>query len=137
MERDNVPEITYALEDCPTPVEVIRVFVASGLPHALDDPAKMARLIETADVIVCAREDGRLVGFARALTDFLYTCYLSDLVVDAACQGKGVGAELVRRVRCAAGEGVRFHLFAAPGAVTFYERLGMKRVDDAWEWPAA
>jgi hypothetical protein len=41
-------------------------------------------MVRQADVLVTARDGGRLVGVSRAITDFTYCCYLSDLAVDAA-----------------------------------------------------
>jgi hypothetical protein len=38
------------------------------------------------NLVVTARDEGKLVGVARSLTDFLYVCYLSDLAVDATYQ---------------------------------------------------
>lgn len=37
----------------------------------------------------------RLVGFARVISDFATTYYLCDVIVDAACQHKGLGSALV------------------------------------------
>lgn len=44
-----------------------------------------------------------MVGFARSLTDFCFCCYLSDLAVDKACQGQGIGKRLIEETRKAAG----------------------------------
>lgn len=44
---------------------------------------------------------GALVGVSRAITDFSYCCYLSDLAVDKMCQRKGVGKMLIAEThRC-------------------------------------
>ena len=37
-----------------------------------------------------------MLGFARCVTDFTTFLYLTDVWVDRACQGKGLGAWLVR-----------------------------------------
>ena len=39
------------------------------------------------------------MGVARSLTDFVYCTYLSDLAVDEAHQGRGIGRELIRRTK--------------------------------------
>ena len=119
----------------PGVAEAVEVFVRSGLDTAATQPERMALLLATSDVLVCARDGGRLVGLARGLTDFLYSCYLSDVVVDAAYQGRGIGRELVGRVREAVGPDVTVHLFAAPHARAFYERLGAELADDCFRLP--
>ena len=48
-------------------------------------------------MILTARLDGVLVGVSRALTDFAFCTYLSDLAVDEAHQRQGIGRELIRR----------------------------------------
>ena len=55
---------------------------------------RIERMLAHANLIITARQDGRLVGFARSLTDFCFCCYLSDLAVDKACQGQGIGRAL-------------------------------------------
>ena len=40
---------------------------------------------------------------ARSVTDFAYCCYLSDLAVDKDFQRRGIGSELMRRTKDAAG----------------------------------
>jgi GNAT superfamily N-acetyltransferase len=127
--------IIYTSGEPPDAREAVEVFARSGLKEPITDPERMRRLLETADVLVCARVEGRLVGLARGLCDFLYACYLSDLVVDRDLQGRGVGRELMRRVRDAAGEGVRVHLFAAPEAASYYEHIGCERIADGWRLP--
>lgn len=44
---------------------------------------------------VYLEEEQRLVGFARVISDFATTYYLCDVIVDAACQHKGLGSALV------------------------------------------
>ena len=51
-----------------------------------------------------ARDGARLIGISRAVTDFSYCCYLSDLAVDAAYQRQGIGKRLIEETHRAAGE---------------------------------
>ena len=43
-------------------------------------------------------EDGRLVGFARVITDRATTYYLCDVVIDEALRGQGLGTALVAHI---------------------------------------
>jgi GNAT superfamily N-acetyltransferase len=97
------------------------------------DAARMAGMLAHADLIVTARSrEGLLVGVSRAITDFHYCTYLSDLAVDAAYQGRGIGRELIRRTHDAAGSRTSLILLAAPGARTYYPHIGMRPHDSCW-----
>ena len=80
-----------------------------------------------------ARQDGKLVGFARSLTDFCWCCYLSDLAVDQACQGQGIGKRLIEETRAAAGGAITTTLLlSAPTARSFYEGMKMPQADNCF-----
>ena len=89
-------------------------------------------MLKHADLIVTARVDETLVGVSRAITDYSYCTYLSDLAVDQAYQGHGVGRELIRRTHEAAGLHTHLILLAAPKARTYYPHIGMEPHDSAW-----
>ncbi len=92
-------------------------------------------MIEHADLIVTARIDGKVVGIARALSDFSYSTYLADLAVDVAFQRRGIGRELIRRVHEAGGLHTRLVLLAAPKAETYYPHIGMTPHHSCWIIP--
>jgi predicted N-acetyltransferase YhbS len=99
----------------------------------VDKPEVVAAMLKHADVIVTARaENDLLVGVSRAITDFAFCTYLSDLAVDVPFQKRGIGKELVRRTHEAAGAGTMLLLIAAPAAVEYYPRIGMQRHPSCW-----
>jgi GNAT superfamily N-acetyltransferase len=91
------------------------------------DVARIERMLRHANLIVTARLDGRLVGVSRALADFGFCCYLSDLAVDRALQRRGIGKTLIERTWDAAGRDTMLILLAAPAAVAYYAHIGMTR----------
>lgn len=101
----------------------------------VDDEERLAAMLENADIIVTARCSGLLVGVARAITDFTFCCYLSDLAVDEAYQCRGIGRELLRRVSAQAGEKTKMILLAAPNATEYYPHIGMVRHGSCWVSP--
>ena len=122
--------ILYAVEPDLTADAFIDVLHRSGLAkrRPVADRPRVEAMLRNAGLIVTARDaDGALIGVARSVTDFAFCCYLSDLAVNRACQGRGIGKELMRRTRAAVGEGVTCLLLSAPKAVTFYEAAGMER----------
>ena len=126
--------VTYAIEPGLSPAEFIDVLSRSTLAERrpVDRADVIAGMLRNAGVIAAARVEGRLVGVSRAVTDFHYCTYLSDLAVDRAYQGKGIGRELVRRTHEAAGPGTTLILIAAPKARTYYPHIGMEYHDSCW-----
>jgi predicted N-acetyltransferase YhbS len=111
------------------------VLVAStlGKRRPVEEPKRLERMLREADLIVTARDGERLVGVSRALTDFAYCCYLSDLAVDVAYQHQGIGRMLVAETHRLAGvEDTTLLLTAAPAAETYYPKIGMQPVVSAW-----
>jgi GNAT superfamily N-acetyltransferase len=128
-------DITYALEQNLTPVEFVDVLVRSTLAERrpVDEPDTVAGMLSHADLIVTARKlNGVLVGVARAITDYSYCTYLSDLAVDVTHQSRGIGRELIRRTHEAAGHHTTLILLAAPAARTYYPHIGMRPHDACW-----
>lgn len=94
-----------------------------GKRRPMDDSEHLRRMIEGSNLLVTAREDGRLVGFLRGLSDFCYRCFIADLAVAKAYQGKGIGRKILQFTRDLAPD-ARLFLFAAEDAEPFYQKLG-------------
>jgi hypothetical protein len=126
--------ITYHLEPGLTPAEFVDVLVRSTLAERrpIDKPDVIATMLAQADIIVTARKDGLLVGVSRAISDFAYCTYLSDLAVDVAHQKGGIGRQLIRRTHEAGGLQTTLILLAAPKARTYYGHIGMDPHDSCW-----
>jgi predicted N-acetyltransferase YhbS len=124
--------ITYRINGPLNPEAVAAVLRRSGIRRPVDDVDRIRQMVEHANLTVTAWDGERLVGIARALTDFSYCCYLSDLAVDAAYQRQGIGKELVRRVREEIGEESMLLLLAASEAMEYYPKLGFEKVTNAW-----
>ena len=91
------------------------------------DLARIQRMLDHGNVLITAWSDKKLVGVSRAITDFSFCCYLSDLAVDEQYQHQGIGGELVRRTHDAAGMETQLILLAAPKATNYYPKIGMKQ----------
>ena len=129
--------ISYQLEAQLAPAEFIDLLVRSTLAERrpIHQPEIIAAMLQNADVIVTARVDGRLVGVSRAISDFSYCTYLSDLAVDQEYQRRGIGRELIARTHDAAGHHTSLILLAAPNARSYYPHIGMQPHDSCWVIP--
>lgn len=127
-------EILYTREASIGVDEFIEVLRQSGLGERrpLADTDRMERMIANANLIVTARKAGKLVGVSRALTDFAYCCYLSDLAVDREFQGHGIGKRLIAETRRLAGPESTCLLLSAPDSIGFYQTIGMPQPDNAF-----
>jgi predicted N-acetyltransferase YhbS len=98
----------------------------------VDDPKCVKAMLEHANLLCTAWDSGKLVGVARSVTDFEFCCYLSDLAVDAAYQGQGIGRELIRLTQSRLGSKAKIILLAAPKAEAYYPRIGFEAHRSAW-----
>lgn len=126
--------IDYQLEPELSAEEFIDVLVRStlGERRPVDDRERIESMLKNADLIVTARSNGWLVGVSRAITDFAFCTYLSDLAVDESCQKQGIGRKLIERTHEAAGLMTRLILIAAPKARSYYPYIGMVPHDSCW-----
>ena len=123
----NTKKPVYAVETAVTVDEFRVLLIASGLGarRPIDDLARLDAMLKNANVVVTARIDGVLVGIARAVTDFAFCCYRSDLAVSKNAQGRGVGAQLIQETRKHLGPTVSLILNSVPESVGFYEGIKM------------
>jgi predicted N-acetyltransferase YhbS len=102
-----------------------------GARRPVDNPERLARMLEHANLIVTARDDGKLIGVSRSLSDFSFCTYLSDLAVDETYQKMGIGRELIKLTMQAAPD-ARLILLSAPASISYYPRIGMTRFEHCY-----
>jgi len=124
--------IEYRQNEPLDPAEVARVLEASGISRPTKNLPRIERMYASSNLVISAWDGTRLVGVSRALTDYSYCCYLSDLAVDVSYQKHGIGRELIRRTRDAIGEEVSLILLSAPSAMPYYPKLGFALADNAY-----
>ena len=127
-------DIQYTLEPNLTSAEFIAILNRSSLAsrRPVDDSAVIAGMLRNADIILTARDSGILIGVSRAITDYSYCTYLSDLAVAVDFQRLGVGRELIRRTHETAGFATTLILLAAPAARGYYPHIGMEPHPSCW-----
>lgn len=98
----------------------------------VDDKDRIQRMIDHGNVLITAWNHNTLVGISRALSDFAFCCYLSDLAVDEAFQKQGIGKKLIDETHKVAGHQTMLILLAAPAAAQYYPKIGMERFTDCF-----
>lgn len=121
-------EIIYALEKSLDVSEFIEVLKNSTLAERrpVDDEQRISSMCNNANLIVTARIDGKLIGVARSITDFVYCTYLSDLAVDVKHQKRGIGKKLIEETKKITPQ-AKLILLSAPAAVDYYPRIGLTK----------
>ncbi|PYM13440.1 MAG: GNAT family N-acetyltransferase [Verrucomicrobia bacterium] len=129
--------ITYTIGNDLDLDAVIELYRAStlGERRPVDDRGRMAAMLANANLVVTAWDGDLLVGISRALSDFCYITYLSDLAVRVSHQRRGLGKELIRRTQTAGGPKTTLLLLAAPAAEKYYPRIGFTHHPQAWLLP--
>ena len=126
--------ISYQINPTLSTKEFINILNRStlGERRPVDDLECIEDMIKNADVIVTAVIDDKIVGVARAVTDFSYCCYLSDLAVDVDFQHHGIGKMLIIKIREQLGFKCKMILLSAPSAVEYYPKIGFSQHASAW-----
>lgn len=119
--------VTIQVEASISLEEFIFILDDSGLGkrRPMNDPDHLYRMIQGSNLLVTARQNGHLIGLLRGLSDFCYRCFIADLAVAKAHQGKGIGRKILQFTRNLAPE-ARLFLFSAEDAEPFYQKLGFQ-----------
>ena len=120
--------VIYKVEETLDSDEFIDVLNRStlGERRPVEDKNRIKQMCENANLIITARVEGRLIGVARSLTDFVYCTYLSDLAVDREYQKQGIGKKLIEETKKESLQATLI-LLSAPAAIDYYPKIGMKR----------
>lgn len=95
-------------------------------------PGQAERGLAHTAFVVAARDGGKIVGMGRMLFDYGYTAYLGDVIIRPEYQGRGIGTEIVTRLKdmvmevAEQGDKIMFILGAASGKEGFYEKFGFQ-----------
>lgn len=132
-----IENVIFAVEPELEVDEFIDLLLRSTLSERrpIGDRAAISGMLRHASLLVTARREDLLIGISRALTDFHFCTYLSDLAVDRQFQRQGIGRELIRQTHERAGMQTTLILLAAPAARDYYPHIGMLRHDSCWIIP--
>jgi len=92
----------------------------------------MENMLNNASLIICAKNNSKIVGIVRCMTDFVYCCYVSELAVDLDYQKQGIGKCLLNKVRNNIKDSCNIILLAAPAASNYYPKIGFTKHEAAF-----
>lgn len=124
--------ITYEVGTVPATEVIIDLYDNSGLNRPTADKNRIAKMYANSNLIVTAWDNDKLVGVSRALTDFCYCCYLSDLAVREEYKNKGIGKKLIELTKEQVGDQSMLLLLSAPAAMGYYPKVGLQNVDNGF-----
>ncbi len=106
--------------------EVITLYRANQWSSA-DKPDELFNALKNSHTLVTARDNGRLIGLANAISDGYLMVYYPHMLVLPQYQGQGVGHLIMAKMQ----EKYRdFHMqmLTADGkAIDFYEKVGFEK----------
>lgn len=122
--------IEYKIENDLSVEEFKEVLINStlGERRPVAEPDRLQQMLQHGNLIITARENGKLIGVSRSITDFAFCTYLSDLAVDKTYQHQGIGKELIRQTKLATPK-AKLILLSAPAAINYYPKIGMQKHD--------
>lgn len=120
--------IKYKIENDLSVEEFKRILINStlGERRPVAESNRLQQMLQHGNLIITARDNGKLIGVSRSLTDFAFCTYLSDLAVDKAYQHQGIGKELIRQTKLATPK-AKLILLSAPAAINYYPKIGMQK----------
>ncbi|MNC24204.1 putative N-acetyltransferase YvbK [compost metagenome] len=125
--------INFAMNEPISASELADLFTNSGINRSINDLERIQRMIDNADELISAWENDKLIGIIRALTDYSYSCYISELAVHKNYQRQGIGKRLVETLIEKLGqEEIKYMLTSSNTAIDFYKRCGFEKDDRAF-----
>lgn len=126
--------ITYRSDVSISTTQFIDILKRSTLDkrRPANNPERIQKMLDYGNILITAWDGDLLVGVSRALSDFSFCCYLSDLAVDEGYQKKGIGKRLIDETHNVAGQLTTLILLAAPAAAAYYPKIGMEQFSDCF-----
>jgi len=114
-------------EDRNLPMEQVVALYRANDWSSADKPELLLNALRHSHSLVSAWDGERLVGLGNAISDGFLVVYYPHLIVLPEFQGKGVGTEILKRLR-AKYDGFHQHMLVADGrAIDFYKKCGFER----------
>lgn len=94
-------------------------------------PDKLAIAMKNFETVFSAWDGEKLVGLVSSMDDGIMTAYVHYVLVRPDYQKKGIGKELLRRVREKYEDYLRIVVISYDAEIEFYESCGFEKSDDS------
>src|ERR1035437_7931206 len=132
IKKQSLMEIHFRVNEKVTAQAVIEVYKSSGINRPIDDVKRIQSMLDNSNLIITAWNGTELIGIARALTDFTYCCYLSDLAIKKKHQKLGIGKTLIELTQETIGEQTMLLLLSSNPAMEYYPKIGFEKVGNGF-----
>ncbi len=125
-------KIEFKVGEIPSVEEIIEVYDSSGIIRPTTDKERIKEMYSNSNLVITAWDNEKLIGISRAMTDFCYACYLSDLAVRKENQKNGIGKKLIEITQKEIGEKTALILLSAPPAMEYYPKVGFEKINNGF-----
>lgn len=125
-------EIMYRQDAIPSAEQIIELYGLAGLPRPIHDLYRIKKIYANSNLVITAWHDQKLVGVARSITDFAWSCYLADLAIHPEYQKSGIGTQLIKLTKSAVGDETMVLLLSVPTAMDYYPKVGFTKENRAF-----
>jgi N-acetylglutamate synthase-like GNAT family acetyltransferase len=120
-------EIKYKENVIPPVEQIVALYELAALPRPTHDLPRIKKIFDHANLIISAWHEQKLVGIARSITDFAWSCYLADLAVHPDYQKQGIGNRLIQITKSKVGDETMILLLSVPTAMEYYPKVGFTK----------
>ncbi|MCM4155969.1 GNAT family N-acetyltransferase [Gramella sp. AN32] len=124
--------IIYKIGLIPETSDIIEVYNSSGIKRPTAESERITKMYANSNLIISAWSDSELIGISRAITDYCYACYLSDLAVKEEYQKEGIGKRLIEMTKREIGNETALILLSAPLAMEYYPKIGFEEIKNGF-----
>ena len=125
-------EINYKVDAIPTAEQVIELYENSCLPRPTNDRERIQKMFENSNLVITAWDNDLLVGVARSITDWVWSCYLADLSVRTGYKKAGIGKKLINLTKEKVGDQSMVLLLSVPTAMDYYPKVGFTKQESSF-----
>lgn len=87
------------------------------------------KMLKNLTVFVTVRENSRLIGFGRAISDGIYRALVDDIIVDGSYQKQGIGRMVIENILKQLNGIDEIFLNTKPDLEVFYKKFGFNKVN--------
>lgn len=116
----------------PEKEQILALYEDVGWTSYTDEPDLLIKAIENSQKVWTLWEGEKLIGLARTIGDEATICYLQDILVLKAYQGRGLGGYLLKEIMKENEKIRQFVLLTDDTEKTkgFYKKLGLSEASD-------